>query len=224
MTELDLRGSFGKKQFAVAAGLMMERDLVNCESKLRLVTPNDALRRTLAYSLWKTLRNRRAGRSDSGEVRNILQNVHEAAQTLSDSIAPMLGHPGANTSAANEAAFLMYLSSKNLIGPIQLVKLRNELNALVSTATKAQTLFQQRKGRQADSERLALLEEMRAIAYRYNGGIMRKYTKDPISETFGGDVFLLFKTMENAISRFYGRAPPSDEALAKFIQRSQRTK
>jgi hypothetical protein len=108
---MNLSDGFGKEEVAEAKRLFSEDRFVAIEAILGRTTPDDKLRFDLAYLLWKTVRNRRAGNTNLNETRDVLDRVHRAAAALASELAPMLAHPGANTLAADDAALFAEFDS-----------------------------------------------------------------------------------------------------------------
>jgi hypothetical protein len=222
VSKLDLtRDRFGHAELAAALELMVEKDLVACETKFRLAVPSDDLRKGLALALWKTLRNRRAGSTTPAQTRDALEKLRKAARELEELIRPMVQHPSINSVTANDAAFLMYVCSGHILDPVKVRELWAELRLVSDAAAKAKSMMARspKKGRTSERERHAVMVELRGLASQFNGGRLRKFTKNTSDGSFGGDFFLLFKTIERAVARFDGKKLPKDATLAKFIER-----
>jgi hypothetical protein len=109
---MNLNDGFGEAELAESRRLFSDGRFIAIENALDRTTPDDALRYDLAYLLWKTLRNRMSGNTNPNSTRDVLDRVHNAATALASALEPMLSHPGTNTLAYDDAAFLIYLTSK----------------------------------------------------------------------------------------------------------------
>jgi hypothetical protein len=216
---MNLTDGFGKEEVAEAKRLFSEARFVAAEKILGRTTPDDELRYDLAYLLWKTLRNRRAGNTNINETRDVLDRVHRAAAALASELAPMLAHPGMNTLAADDAAFFLYLISEQW-EPLEIEHVAERAASLSASATEALSKIGRAKdgGRPVDTERRALVAYLSAIERKY-AGENSWYTFDPNTGKFGGRFFLLLKSVEEVIAAELNKAPPSDAGIKGLLDR-----
>jgi hypothetical protein len=78
------------------------------------------------------------------------------------------------------------------------------------------------RGQPVQLEKHALLADLDGLAKHYKGDKRTTVTRDSANDLFSGDLFFLFKTVENAVAKFEDVDPPEEPALAKFIERRNR--
>ena len=98
-----MNDGFGEAEVTEAKRQFSEDRFVTIEQIFHRATPDAGLRYDLAYLLWKTLRNRRAGNTNFNETLDVLARIQRVAAALASELAPMLAHPGTNTAAADNA-------------------------------------------------------------------------------------------------------------------------
>ena len=211
---------FGEAEVAEAKRLFSEVRFAAIEAILGQTTPNDKLRDDLAYLLWKTLRNRRAGNTNLNETREVLDRVQRKAAALASELAPMLAHPGKNTLAADDAAFLLDLTGEQW-NTLEIEHVAERLTSLSASATEALNKIGYAKdlGRHVDTERLARVGYLKGIERKYTGKNSR-YTYDPVEESYKGTFFQLLKTLEEAVAAVLNKAPPSDATIKGLLDRA----
>jgi hypothetical protein len=204
---MNLSDGFGNEEAAEAKRLFSEDRFVAIERILGRTTPDDELRYDLSYLLWKTLRNRRAGNTNFNETRGVLDRVHNAAAALISEIAPMLEHPGTNTSADDDAALLLNLANDQW-DSLEIEQFAERAASLSASAMEALNKIgrEKDKGRHGDTERNALVAYLSGIEYKYTGKNSR-YTFDAYKANYKGTFFLLLRTFEEAVAEVLKEAP-----------------
>jgi hypothetical protein len=98
-----MNDGFGEAEVNEAKRQFSEDRFIAIEKNFDRATPDAGLRYDLAYLLWKTLRNRRAGNANINKTRDALARIQRVAAALVSELAPMLAHPATNTTAADDA-------------------------------------------------------------------------------------------------------------------------
>jgi hypothetical protein len=215
VSKLDLTGGFGDAEMSAALDLLAGVHLRECEDTLGLAVPNHDLRQRLAFLLWKTLRNRSSGTETPSRTAAVLRQAHETAEKLADLVDAITANQ------SSDAAFYLFLSSSQVWDSAKLERLSAEVRNLAGFAAKAPSMTAPpAKGRPFQIEKYALLAELDGLASHYKGDKRTAVTRKSDEDTFGGDLFLLLKTIENAVAKFEDVDPPEEPALAKFIERA----
>jgi hypothetical protein len=215
VNKLDLtKDGFGEAELSAALDLLAEVHLRECEKQFHLAVPNHDLRQHLAYVLWKTLRNRSAEAETPSQTAALLRDAQETAGKLADLISAV------TRNQSSDAAFFLFLGSDKVLDSVELERLAAEVRNLAEVAAKARSMTAlPSRGQPVQLEKHALLAELDGLAKYYKGDERTAVTRDSANDLFGGDLFLLFKTVENAVAKFKDVDPPEEPALAKFIER-----
>jgi hypothetical protein len=211
---MNLSDGFGKEEVAEAKRLFLEDRFVAIERIFGRTTPDDELRYDLAYLLWKTLRNRRAGNTNLNKTRDVLDRLQHKAAALASELAHM-----PHTLAADDAALFLNLADDQWM-PLEIERVAELVSRLEASATKALDMsgHAKRDGCPVDTERHALVAYLIGIERKYTGRSSR-YTFDPVKESYKGTFFQLLKTFEEAVAAVLNEAPPSDTTIKGLLDR-----
>jgi hypothetical protein len=177
-------GGFGEVEVAEAKRRFSDGRFIAIEKILGRKTPDGELRYDLAYLLWKTLRNTRAGNTNFNETLEVLARIQRTAAALASELAPILAHPGTNTAAADNAAFLLYLSAKQW-EPLEIEHLAELAASLSASAIEVLKKNRKKKGRPVDTKGYAaLVAYLQGIELKYTGRNSR-YTFNVYTGKYG---------------------------------------
>jgi hypothetical protein len=210
---------FGEGEVAEAKRRFSEGRFVAIEKILGRTSPDAGLRYDLAYLLWETLRNRRAGNANINKTRDALARIQRVAAALVSELAPMLAHPATNTTAADDAGTWLNQADDQW-EPLEFEHIAERAASLSSAATEALKRIGCAKiGSPVDMERYALVHYLIGIELKYTGRNTR-FTVDLVAERYKGTFFELLKTFEDAVAACLNEAPPSDASIKGLLDRA----